>query len=416
MSYKTSLKSLRFSLTTNWDTQNFKINTATWYLDSHIKSYFNGILTDLFRSSRVKRNKKLNLVFIIPAVLGFCDLIYVSNTLIINQNIFLDLKEVPLTYINQLNIRLYKACIFLTFLLNRKIILNLINYQFFSIISQWFLKGDRLKICQILYPTVKNKGIIQQNFLLEKKKNFFLKKVKIFIKAFTTKQLFKNNKFIFLKIKNTKSLIIIKRRLKAVIKNMVYEYYKNNAKYFFETSNLELNLSDSFSFLTDIDDSEFNFLVTKCLKLYNRYRNIENYFFKFRKNRFFMRILPIMFSNFFATTPDLIMLTNALAYEFKILRKRHSYFISFLQQIIHYMLVKYQEHTTILGLRLTIKGRITFGTRQTRRKQKKIIYIGKLNGGLIESSIDTASSLAISRFGTINIKLEVRKRILIESF
>jgi hypothetical protein len=129
-----------------------------------------------------------------------------------------------------------------------------------------------------------------------------------------------------------------------------------------------------------------------------------------------MRILPIMFSNFFATTPDLIMLTNALAYEFKILRKRHSYFISFLQQIIHYMLVKYQEHTTILGLRLTIKGRITFGTRQTRRKQKKIIYIGKLNGGLIESSIDTASSLAISRFGTINIKLEVRKRILIESF
>jgi hypothetical protein len=129
-----------------------------------------------------------------------------------------------------------------------------------------------------------------------------------------------------------------------------------------------------------------------------------------------MRILPIMFSNFFATTPDLIMLTNALAYEFKILRKRHSYFISFLQQIIHYMLIKYNVHTTILGLRLTIKGRITFGTRQTRRKQKKIISIGKINGGLVESSIDTASSLAISRFGTINIKLEIRKRILIESF
>jgi hypothetical protein len=414
MSYKTSLKSLRFSLATNWDTQNFKINKSTWYLDSHIKSYFNGILIDLFRTSRIKRNKKLNLIFIIPATLGFCKLTYVSNTLIINQNIFLDFKEVPLAYINQLNIRLYKACVFLTFILNRKIILNLLNYQLFSIISQWFLKGHRLKIYQLLYPNINEKGVIHQKFLLEKKKTFFQKRLQKYSTTFLTKQLIKHYKFIFLKMRNTTSLTTLRRRLKIITKNVVYESSKHQLKHFFSINDLEDDSFDSSLLLKNIDDSEFNFLVTKCLKLYNRYKNIVNYFFRFRKNRFFMRILPIMFSNFFASTPDLIMLANAIAYEFKILRKRHSYFISFLNQIIHYMLIKYHAHTSILGLRLTIKGRITFGTRQTRRKQKKIIYIGKINGGLLESSIDSASSLAISRFGTINIKLEIRKRIIIE--
>ena len=140
-----------------------------------------------------------------------------------------------------------------------------------------------------------------------------------------------------------------------------------------------------------------------------------------KRNIYYLRISNILLISFFFK--DAILYAKIIAYELANMRSKHKALIAMISNLTQYCVDQIaltyskkftffdkdncllNELATVGGVRILFKGRITPGTRQNRRKQKLWISAGILNFNSKTHPIDYGESLAITRFGTLNIKV-----------
>lgn len=135
-------------------------------------------------------------------------------------------------------------------------------------------------------------------------------------------------------------------------------------------------------------------LICKNSKLLKRHK----------RNQYFTRIIDAGFCIFHSTKFDLILLTRFITYEFQILRKFHRPYIRFLKNFFRYFIYSTRQRM-ITAVQIVIKGRITPGRRQKRRKQKSIIKLGFVRRSHLSLLKDYCEFAAIHRYGIINIQI-----------
>lgn len=143
---------------------------------------------------------------------------------------------------------------------------------------------------------------------------------------------------------------------------------------------------------------------------YSNKINKEYLYFKkslmfYQKNEYFNRLHKVFFILFLYKRIDVKLLVNAIAIELSKLRKGHSFFFKFLNNMLTLLINNQKTNHKIKGLSLTIKGRLILRNRQTPRKKKFILNIGKLNRMTLNSYIIQENCVSIGRLGSVNINL-----------
>lgn len=149
------------------------------------------------------------------------------------------------------------------------------------------------------------------------------------------------------------------------------------------------------------------FFYKSITKLYDYLLNLSK-LKRYKRNQYFHRIFNILFSVFAFKKFDLVLMSNAIAYEFKNLRKRHKAFVGFLKDIIALLFFVFKDFSSLRGLRLVIKGRMVPFTRQLPMAQKKVLSFGYLDTSDYSQFLQSANSLAKGRFGVISITLTIQ--------
>lgn len=196
----------------------------------------------------------------------------------------------------------------------------------------------------------------------------------------------------------------LKKFIKKTFKIDVY-IILNNYYLFLWKFNLYNNCTDKQAFEVIQEAKKENiFYVSEAnffYKIKENYKNIM-YINKTPKNIFFYKLINPLFTIFNHKTIDCILITKIISTELNNLRKNHNKFIYCLKDILNYL---FKMNKNLTGLKLIIKGRLTPNNRQTRRKQKKTIIIGKLENTKKNNYLINGSNLAYSCFGIINISL-----------
>lgn len=132
------------------------------------------------------------------------------------------------------------------------------------------------------------------------------------------------------------------------------------------------------------------------------------------KNRYFDRVVQAYLSGCLFGDPWLM--ARVMGQELQNLRKHHNRFLGFMQALTRYgydlfsgaLLPQTQAPSPLEGIRVFVKGRVTLGTRQLRRKFGKWMLMGQMGFSQVRNHLLYGDDVAITRFGIVSIKVWLR--------
>ena len=197
------------------------------------------------------------------------------------------------------------------------------------------------------------------------------------------------------------------------VKVLIIDYNYNQiflAPIFSSKSNFKSTANSLLPNISRFNHALYSVYYYKKISLYYAFF-IKN-LYKFKKNRYFFRILNVLFSSFLLKYPDLTLTAESVTYELRALRKQHKRFMLFVKEIFKIFFDLFKTSYFLIGLKLTFKGRITLFNRECQRKIKKIYNFGKnATTSDFNVKVTTGSSEAFTRFGAISFTVSMASNI-----
>lgn len=108
-------------------------------------------------------------------------------------------------------------------------------------------------------------------------------------------------------------------------------------------------------------------------------------------------------------------MARVMGQELHNLRKHHNRFLGFMGALTRYGFEVFSgalspvsgrlAWSALEGIRVFVKGRVTLGTRQLRRKYGKWLLMGAMSFSKVENRLLYGDDVSITRFGVVSIKV-----------
>lgn len=103
-------------------------------------------------------------------------------------------------------------------------------------------------------------------------------------------------------------------------------------------------------------------------------------------------------------------MARVMGQELKNLRKQHNRFLGFIGALTRYGYEVFSGslgggYAALEGIRVFVKGRVTLGTRQLRRKYGKWLLMGAMGFSRVDNRLLYGDDVSITRFGVVSIKV-----------
>jgi len=126
---------------------------------------------------------------------------------------------------------------------------------------------------------------------------------------------------------------------------------------------------------------------------------------KFKRNKYFFRIVNCLFLGFCFTKIDVRLIVNAISFEIRHLRGKHRYFMNFIGALLRTLFTVFKPHHPVVGLRITFKGRLILYIRETRRKTSVLFKVGSVPITRFDREYASAYATVASRYGAISVRV-----------
>lgn len=147
--------------------------------------------------------------------------------------------------------------------------------------------------------------------------------------------------------------------------------------------------------------------------MYLGYNRFYKSFQQFHKNEYFGKISQAVYVCFLYRNIECGIITQVVSGELSRLKKGHISFFRCISEMFTHIFNQSNQKDKVKGLSLTLKGRLVLKNRQTPRKKKFVLTLGKQESTQLNSFTADNTSLSVGKLGIVSVRLKVIKFRLI---